>query len=228
MESVLKQVGGGLPMKKTIAAGVAVLLAGALAVAQSRRQLSGDGIASAHVMGKWVKTDRESYTLGGEIFQGGKWIDIVYGRPLLRGRKAFPGTGAEYGRVTYAGAPVWRAGANASTRLKTEVPLTIGGKTVPAGEYSLFIELKSPKEWTFIVSNWAAAQKFNEASKDALYGAFEYTPAKDVTRAAMKVETLPFRTEQLTWEFLDVTDAGGRMAVLWDKNMASVAFGVGQ
>jgi hypothetical protein len=215
-------------MEKTIAAGIAVLLAGAVVMAQSRRQLSGDGIASAHVLGKWVKTDKESYTLGGEIFQGGKWIDIVYGRPLLRGRDAFPGTGAEYGKVTYAGAPVWRAGANASTRLKTEVPLTIGGKTVPAGEYSLFIELKSPKEWTFIVSNWAAAQKFNEASKDALYGAFEYTPAKDVARAAMKVEAMPFRTEQLTWEFLDVTDAGGRMAVIWDKNMASVAFGVVQ
>ena len=46
--------------------------------------------------------------------------------------------------------------------------LTIGGKMVPAGEYSLFIELKSPNEWTLIVSNWAAAQKFNEASKDAL------------------------------------------------------------
>lgn len=212
--------------KKLMAAGIAVLVTGALSMAQSRRQLSGEGIASAHVMGKWVKTNRESYTLGGEIFQGGKWIDIVYGRPLLRGRDAFPGTGADYGKVTYAGAPVWRAGANVSTRLKTEVPLTIGGKTVPAGEYSLFIELKSPKEWTFIVSNWAAAQKFNEASKDALYGAFEYTPDKDVTRAAMKVETLPFRMEQLTWEFLDVTDAGGRMAVLWDRNMASVPFNV--
>jgi len=215
-------------MKKTIAAGLIALLAGTLVMAQARRQLSGEGIASAHVLGKWVKTNRESFTLGGEIFQGGKWIDIVYGRPLLRGREAFPGTGAEYGKVTYAGAPVWRAGANVSTRLKTEVPLTIGGKSVPAGEYSLFIELKSPNEWTFIVSNWAAAQKFNEASKDALYGAFEYTPAKDVTRAAMKVEALPFRVEQLTWELLDVTDAGGRMAVMWDKNMASVPFQIAQ
>jgi len=215
-------------MKKTIAAGIAVLFMAALVMAQSRRQLSGDGIASAHVLGKWVKTSKESYTLGGEIFQGGKWIDIVYGRPLLRGRDAFPGIGAEYGKVTYAGAPVWRAGANASTRLKTEVPLTIGGKMIPAGEYSLFIELKSPTEWTFIVSNWAAAQKFNEASKDALYGAFEYTPDKDVARAAMKVEVLPFRVEQLTWEFLDVTDAGGRMAVMWDKNMASLPFNVAQ
>src|ERR1700733_13509499 len=197
-------------------------------LAQSRRPLSGEGVASAQVLGKWVKSDRQAFTLGGAVYQGGKWIDIRYGRPLLRGREAFPGTGAEYGKVTYAGAPVWRAGANASTRLKTEVPRTVGGKTRAAGEYSLFIELKSPKEWTFIVSNWAAAQKFNEASKDALYGAFEYTPDKDVTRATMKVEVLPFRVEQLTWEFLDVSDAGGRMAVMWDKNMASVSFNVVQ
>lgn len=215
-------------MKKPIAAGIVVLVAGTLVMAQGRRQLSGEGIASAHVLGKWVKTDKESYTLGGEIFQGGKWIDIVYGRPLLRGREAFPGTGAEYGKITYAGAPVWRAGANVSTRLKTEVGLSIGDKTVPAGEYSLFIELKSPTEWTFIVSNWAAAQKFNEASKNALYGAFEYTPDKDVVRAPMKVEVLPYRMEQLTWEFLDITDAGGRMAVMWDKTMASLPFKVVQ
>lgn len=215
-------------MKKKLFA-VGVLMACAcILFAQGRRPLSGDGIASAQVLGKWVKTDRQASTLGGEVYQGGKWIDIVYGRPLLRGREAFPGTGADYGKATYAGAPVWRAGANVSTRLKTEVPLIIGGKTVPAGEYSLFIELKTPTEWTFIVSNWAAAQKFNEASKDALYGAFEYTPAKDVVRAAMKVEAMPYRVEQLTWEFLDMTDSGGRMAVYWDKVMASVPFQVGQ
>jgi len=39
---------------------------------------------------------------------------------------------------------------------------------------------------------------------------------------------MPFRMEQLTWEFLDVTDAGGRMAVLWDKNMASIPFNIVQ
>src|SRR4051812_696152 len=99
-------------MKKAIAITIAVLATSSFMLAQSRRQLSGEGTASAHVMGKWVKTDKESFTLGGEIFEGGKWIDIIYGRPLLRGREAFPGTGAEYGKITYAGAPVWRAGAN--------------------------------------------------------------------------------------------------------------------
>jgi hypothetical protein len=218
-------------MKRTLmilpATMLACLLAAGALVAQSRRPLSGEGVASAHILGRWVKANGNAYTLGNEIYQGGKWIDITYGRPLLRGREAFPGKGAEYGKATYADAPLWRAGANVSTRLKTEVPLVIGGKTVPPGEYSLFIELKQPSEWTFIVSSWPAQTKYDLNNKEALYGAFNYTPDKDVARAAMKVETLPFTVEQLEWKFLDVTDKGGRMSVVWDRSMASVPFQTG-
>jgi len=126
---------------------VAALAAGAVLVAQGQpnRPLSPDGIASAHVLGKWEKTEREQFTLGGERYVGGNWIDIMYGRPMLRGREAFTGTGAEYGKAAYAGAPVWRAGANDSTRLRNSIPLVIGKTTVPAGEYSVFIELKEPR-----------------------------------------------------------------------------------
>jgi hypothetical protein len=177
-----------------------------------------------HVQGRWEKTEREQFTLGGERYVGGTWIDITYGRPLLRGRDAFTGIGADFGKAAYADAPVWRTGANLSTRLKTPVPLTIGGKTVPPGEYSLFIEFQSPTAWTFIVSSWAKAPRYNAPISEGLYGAFGYTPEKDVTRASMQVETLPHKMEQLTWEFLDMTSVGGRMAVLWDKTMASVPF----
>ena len=213
---------------KSAAAAIVFLAMGAFPVAQNSRPLSPPGTASVQVMGQWVKSDRPTYTMGGERYQGGKWIDIVYSRPLLRGRDAFGGAGSEYGKATYAGAPVWRAGADVSTRLKTEVPLVIGGKTVPAGEYSLFIELKQPTDWTFIVSNWAAAATSREANKDALYGAFEYTPDKDVTRAPMKVDVLPYKVEQLMWTFLEMTDNGGRMAIMWDKTMGSVPFTLGR
>src|SRR5207247_695742 len=85
----------------------AVIVAGAVLVAQApapvRRPLSPDGIASVHVLGKWEKTEREAFTLGGERYVGGNWIDIMYGRPMLRGREAFTGTGAEYGKAAYAG-----------------------------------------------------------------------------------------------------------------------------
>jgi hypothetical protein len=51
---------------------------------------------------------------------------------------------------------------------------------------------------------------------------------KDVLRTPMKVETLPMKVEQLTWQFLDMTDEGGRMAIMWDTTMGSVAFTVGR
>src|SRR5436190_1908261 len=164
-------------MKRTSSfAVVAVLVAGAMLAAQdqARRPLSPDAVASVHVLGKWEKTERQQFTLGGDRYVGGNWIDIVYGRPMLRGREAFTGTGAEYGKAAYAGAPVWRAGANDSTRLKNSMPLVIGGTTVPAGEYSLFIELNSPTRWTFIVSSSAKAP-FGAPVSEGLYGAFNYT-----------------------------------------------------
>jgi hypothetical protein len=208
---------------------VAIVAAGTLLVAQEQahRPLSPNGIASVHVLGKWEKTEREQFTLGGERYVGGSWVDIVYGRPMLRGREAFSGTGAEYGKAAYAGAPVWRAGANDSTRLKSSIPLVIGTTTVPAGEYSLFIELNSPTQWTFIVTTWAQA-RFGAPVSEGLYGAFNYTPEKDVVRAPMRVDALTYRMEQLTWEFIDMTATGGRMAISWDKTTASVPFGFGR
>ena len=40
----------------------------------------------------------------------------------------------------------------------------------------------------------------------------------------MKLETLPYSFDQLSWQFLDMTDDGGRLAMLWGEKMASVPF----
>jgi hypothetical protein len=204
---------------------VAVVALGVGVLAQDR-PLSPTGTAAVQVGGKWVKpAGRGAPTLGGETYQGGKWIEIIYGRPLKRGRDLW-GSGADYGRAANAGAPVWRAGANVSTRLKTEVPLIIGSTTVAPGEYSLFIDLK-PSNWTLIVSTWAAQQKFDPNDKTALWGAYSYTPDKDIVRVSMKIETVGHNIEQLLWQFVDMTDTGGNMAIAWDRTMASVPFRVG-
>src|SRR5436190_1284301 len=214
-------------MKRSIVSiAVSVLAASGAAVAQER-PLSPTGTAATQVQGKWTKpAGRGAPTLGGEEYQGGKWIEITYGRPLKRGRDLF-GSGADYGKAALVGAPIWRAGANVSTRLKTEVPLVMGGKTVAPGEYSLFIDLK-PNNWTLVVSTWPAQQNFDPSNKAALWGAYGYTPDKDVVRVPMRLETLPHSAEQLTWEFLDMTDAGGLMTIRWDKNLASVPFTIGK
>ena len=209
----------------------AVALSGTLAAAQAQdpKAPSPDGVASTQVLGKYVKpAGRGAPALGGENYEGGKWIEILYGRPLKRGRDLW-GSGATYGRAALVGSPIWRAGANVTTRLRTEVPLVISGKTIAAGEYTLFIELKE-NNWTFVVSTWAAQMHFDPATslsnKNALWGSYNYTPDKDVVRAPMKLETLPHATEELTWEFVDMTDTSGAMAIRWDKVMASVPFTV--
>jgi hypothetical protein len=122
------------------------------------------------------------------------------------------------------GGPVWRAGANRSTVLRTQVPLEIGGKPVPAGEYVMLVELKGERDWTFILTAQPYQRTFDAKNTTELFGAYNYKPDRDVARAPMRVETIPFSIEQLTWGFTDVSPAGGTLRLWWDRNMASVPF----
>jgi Protein of unknown function (DUF2911) len=194
---------------------------GALASAQGGRPASPAGAAAAQVGGKYVQGSE------GPEYRGGKWIEITSGRPIKRGRDVLGGTGADYGKVANPDAPVWRAGANNTTQLKTEVPLVMNGKTVAPGTYTMFIDLK-PNNWTLILSNWKAQERFDSKNTAELFGAYGYTPDKDVVRAPMTLAALPFSVEQLTWAFTDMSETGGKITIMWDKNVASVAFRVGQ
>jgi hypothetical protein len=198
---------------------VGVCAAGGDALAQGGRPASPSGSAAIEVRGRFVNGPE------GQVYRDGKWIEMTFGRPIKRGRDLF-GSGASYGKMLNSDAPVWRAGANATTRLKTEVPLVIGGKRVAPGEYSVFVDLK-PNSWTFIVSSWAAQLRYDEKNTSALWGSYGYTPDKDVVRVPMKLEPAPYTTEQLTWEFVDVSDAGGTLALRWDKMTALVPFTIG-
>lgn len=202
-------------MTKIITAAiVAIVISGGAGLAQSRRVASPAGSSATELGGRY--TERTGYA-------GGKWLEIKYGRPIKRGRDLFGPP--DFAEALYDGAPVWRAGANVSTRLNTEVPLTLGGTSLAPGEYTLFIDLK-PNAWTLIVSTWPVQTTYDITNKSALWGAYEYTPNKDVVRAAMTLERLPHAFDQLSWEFVDVTDRGGALAILWDRYMASVPFSV--
>jgi hypothetical protein len=189
-------------------------LAAVPALAQPRRIASPPGVSATEVGGR--HDEREGYV-------GGKWIEVRYGRPIKRGRDLFGPP--DFAEALNDGAPVWRAGANQSTRLITEVPLVMGGRTIPAGEYTLFVEL-GPETWTLIVSSWPAQMRYNHEDKTALWGAYDYTPDRDVVRVRMDLETLPHSQDQLAWEFLDMSDEGGRLALIWDRKLASVPFTV--
>jgi Protein of unknown function (DUF2911) len=207
------------------ALGFALVVAAGLATVASaqeaaRRPLSPRGTASTQVAGQWVPRDNGEMT-----YQGGKWIDIDYGRPILRGRKDIFGSGADYGKKVDAGASVWRLGANQTTRLHSEVALRLGDKTLPAGDYSLFVDLADGK-WTLIVSDQPYQEKYDRDAKDSTWGSYNYDPKHDVVRVPMEVSATPMSVDQLTIGFHDVTDTGGIVAVCWGETRATVAFGL--
>jgi hypothetical protein len=98
-------------MVKRLLVSAAVMAMGVALAAQApaARPLSGRGQASTQVGGDWVKGERTTY-------QGGKWIDVTYGRPVLRQRTNIFGTGADYGKALYAGAPLAASGSAARRR----------------------------------------------------------------------------------------------------------------
>jgi len=187
-----------------------------------RRPASPPGTAAIQVAGEWT-TEKPG---ADPRYTGGKWIEITYGRPNLRGRTAIFGAGADYGKKVNAGSPVWRAGANQTTRLMTEVPLVFGAKTLPAGEYSVFVDLK-PNGWTLIFSKQPYQQKYDTNDKVATWGSENYNEAQDVLRVPMTVGTSSYSVEQFTIGFVDMTQRAGRLAMWWEKTVATVAFTVG-
>lgn len=195
-----------------VLAGAAML--SATLVAQ-RRVASPAGTSATEFGGR--HDEREGYV-------GGRWLEVRYGRPIKRGRDLFGP--ADFVDALNDGAPVWRAGANVSTRLLTDTAIAIEGRTIPPGEYTLFIDLQPNDRWTLIVSSWPAQATYDYQNKAALWGAYDYTPDRDVVRAPMQVEALPRSFDQLSWQFLDMSDAGGRVAMIWDRKLASVAFTV--
>jgi len=158
-------------------------------------------------------------------YQGGLWIVVDYGRPILRGRQDMFGSGPTYGDGFLLGAPNWRIGANQSTRFHTGVDLMFGNQRLQAGEYSIFADLEED-EWTLIFSTWGVKGDFQEANPNALWGSYGYTDERDVLRTAMSVQTIARSADQLIITFTDMTQEGGDFTIWFDDQLATVPFRV--
>lgn len=101
----------------------------------------------------------------------GATITIKYSSPSVRGRKIW-GDLVPYGQV-------WRAGANEATTVETDKDITIEGKPVKKGKYSLYA-IAGETEWSIII-NSETGQWGTDNS-----GATTRNPAKDV--AVVKVK----------------------------------------
>ena len=171
------------------------------------------GQAAIQLLGKYEKGR----------YVGGQWITVDYGRPILRGRANIFGSGADYGKTANPDAPIWRAGANDTTRLTTQASLTFGTAGLKPGVYNVFVDLKEGA-WTLVMSTQGVQPKYDPNDKVLLYGAYNYDPKFDVLRVPMRVSPLPMSIEQLTIGFSDVRTDGGSLFIAWDKTMAAADF----
>lgn len=121
-------------------------------------------------------------------FSDGKTILVDYSSPRAKGRKIFGGL-VPYGEV-------WRAGANEATTFIINTDVTIGGKTVPAGSYTLFT-IPNQDKWILIIS-----KKIKNAKGGPLWGVPYPGESDDLVRVdGMKVSSLPSPVENFTISF---------------------------
>jgi tetratricopeptide (TPR) repeat protein len=123
-------------------------------------------------------------------------IAVEYSSPAVKGRKVF-------GDVVKLG-EIWRAGANAATKVSFSKDVTIGGAAVPAGAYSLFVIPQAKGNWTVV---------FNKDPKASVQ---EYKKEQDVVRVDVKPETIPSR-ERLQYTIVDFTNEQANLALEWEK-----------
>jgi Protein of unknown function (DUF2911) len=132
---------------------------------------------------------------------GGKTIRTTYSSPRMKGRKIYGGL-VPFGEV-------WRTGANEATTFVTSADVVVGGKTVPAGSYTLFTVPNADK-WTLIINKktgeWGIPYKYE---------------SDELARVDMKVSKLPSPVEDFTIAY-DQSGGGCTLRIDWENTRASV------
>jgi len=134
-------------------------------------------------------------------FSDGKTIHVDYSSPRMRGRKIFGGL-VPYGQP-------WRAGANPATTFVINSDVTVGGKAVPAGSYTLFT-LPNADNWLLIVSKQTGE-----------WGIPYPGDSYDFARMPMTLSKLSTALENFTISF-DQTGGACTMNLSWDTTRASI------
>jgi Protein of unknown function (DUF2911) len=140
---------------------------------------------------------------------GGTTITIVYSSPRVRGREGqiFTKDGLISHDKDY---PYWRAGANSATALTTDGDIQLGDLHVPAGNYTLFVDISDPAQWTLVVS------------KDTGEWGLNYDKTKDLGRVKMRMTEPPALVEELKYSITARGADRGTLALAWEKQSASV------
>ena len=139
-------------------------------------------------------------------FSDGKTVKIDYSSPRAKGRKIFD-TASDKAVVPYG--EVWRTGANEATTFVADTNVTVGGKAVPAGSYTIFTVPK-PDGWSLVISK-----------KTGEWGTDYAGEKEDLVRVPMSVSKTSAPVENFTIAF----DQAGNKCTLrmeWESTRASV------
>ena len=147
--------------------------------------------------------DKASATLGG------KSVTITYSSPGVKGREGhiFTKDGLISHNPHY---PVWRAGANGATTLETEGALQIGNLAVPAGKYTLFVDIADPDQWVLILNK-----------KTGEWG-LAYDASQNLGKVKMQMSKPASLVENLKYTIDDLGGGKGKITLAWENHSASV------
>jgi hypothetical protein len=161
-----------------------------------------DGIAQA-----WRSAEQSKQGFGAlsprdsaKVTLGSAHLTFDYSRPAARGRRVW-GDVVPWDRV-------WRLGADMATHFTTDVDLTIGDTTVPAGRYTLWM----------VASETAPKLVVSRAVN--VFGT-NYDPSKDLARISLSRRAVSENTERLT---LGIEE--GAIAIRWADAVWSVPVSV--
>jgi tetratricopeptide (TPR) repeat protein len=146
-----------------------------------------------------IKAPQPSPTAEIEQMVGLTEIEIEYSRPGKKDREIF-GKLVPYGEI-------WRTGANASTKFKTDKDITVNGKELKKGEYALYT-IPGESEWTIIFHN-----------NTSYWGVGDYKQDEDALRVTAKPTTINETIETFSIGFGHFTNSGAKMMLMWDKTI---------
>ncbi|MGO8786067.1 MAG: DUF2911 domain-containing protein [Terriglobia bacterium] len=135
-----------------------------------------------------------------------KTVSVEYGRPSLKGRTS----DALLGRLKPGG--VWRLGADTSTTFKTDIDLAFGDVTIPAGEYSIWMQRQEDNSWKLLF--------------DKQHGQWG-EPAPDPSQCFASVpltESKPAKPVEMVTLTLRKSGNGGTLTIEWGTLEAVAAF----
>src|SRR5438552_14368756 len=140
-------------------------------------------------------------------FSDGKTIKTDYSSPRTHDPKTHQPRKIFGGLVPYG--QVWRTGANDATTLVTDTNLTVGGKDVPAGSYTIFT-IPAQEKWTLVISK-----------KTGEWGIPYPGEGDDLARVDMNVSKPPSQVGNFTIDFEQKGDSC-TMHMDWENTRATV------